>query len=609
MIEKVRAYRKRRIEISEKIWFRILNTLFSLLLACLTVLSMLTVICTRIPFRYEVNDDAVFAQILSGAYTGRPDAHAIFIKYPLSWIISLLYKRNPSIELGQIQLSDVNWYLASLLVLYGFAMIAVLFRLLLHFRCNRLLICFVYALAFIMLWMPCFSTLTYSTASAFLGCMALLYLALESKDEAWRPWNLMVFAILLTASYCLRVKCFYMILPFLLVELLIKYHLDFFRSWKPWFFTAFLVLLAVGIYSINYQAYHSEAWREYNDYNYARAMLQDYEGYPDYGEHADFYASLDISSEELEAVRQDRYCLLDDFSIDWFTEINQYVQEEKGLQTWFARIRNAGDQVVDYVINSNQAGQRLKFYSFYFWMILLALLPITMILRWKSGFRQHLLYLLEAVIYLVLLVAEWFYLAIMGRYPARVEESMRWMMFIAAFVLICHLLESYKEVSLCRLPAILQLVIIVCLSMSLLPQIQEEIYDRQQIQESYSRDYNELLTYIGEHEDSYYILDAATCSAPALPSDKYSTTNWCLSGNWAAFSPLYEEKLQNAGTDTLSSAYLMRENVYLITREQGEIASLLGKDVDQVTYEIVDEYHTTDQQVYEIIKITGVYDG
>ena len=38
-----------------------------------------------------INDDWGMYSILSGAYTGTPDAHVMFFLYPLSWLLSKLY--------------------------------------------------------------------------------------------------------------------------------------------------------------------------------------------------------------------------------------------------------------------------------------------------------------------------------------------------------------------------------------------------------------------------------------------------------------------------------------------------------------------------------------
>ena len=38
-----------------------------------------------------INDDWGMYSILSGAYTGTPDAHVMFFLYPLSWLLAKLY--------------------------------------------------------------------------------------------------------------------------------------------------------------------------------------------------------------------------------------------------------------------------------------------------------------------------------------------------------------------------------------------------------------------------------------------------------------------------------------------------------------------------------------
>ena len=48
-------------------------------------------------FYYDLNDDILIKDILSGAYTGTPEAHNIQMLYPLAWIFKMLYGINPSI--------------------------------------------------------------------------------------------------------------------------------------------------------------------------------------------------------------------------------------------------------------------------------------------------------------------------------------------------------------------------------------------------------------------------------------------------------------------------------------------------------------------------------
>ena len=57
-----------------------LTLMLNLALACITVLPLIRRICTEIHFTFEANDDSVVQQILDGSFTGRPEAHAIFVK-------------------------------------------------------------------------------------------------------------------------------------------------------------------------------------------------------------------------------------------------------------------------------------------------------------------------------------------------------------------------------------------------------------------------------------------------------------------------------------------------------------------------------------------------
>ena len=61
---------------------KVINFVINMILAIGTVLPFMMKMCNKVAFTYEVNDDTAIVQILDGSYTGTPDGHAIFIKYP-----------------------------------------------------------------------------------------------------------------------------------------------------------------------------------------------------------------------------------------------------------------------------------------------------------------------------------------------------------------------------------------------------------------------------------------------------------------------------------------------------------------------------------------------
>lgn len=57
----------------------------------------------HLPWRFQVNDDAMMMWLVSGAYTGQPESNAVFIHPVLSWIFAKLYTYFP----------NVRWYQAT----------------------------------------------------------------------------------------------------------------------------------------------------------------------------------------------------------------------------------------------------------------------------------------------------------------------------------------------------------------------------------------------------------------------------------------------------------------------------------------------------------------
>ena len=339
---------------------KVINFVINMILAIGTVLPFMMKMCNKVAFTYEVNDDAAIVQILDGSYTGTPDGHAIFIKYPLSWIIAKLYELNPKLPFTVPADNGTNWYVTAIVLLEVFALAAVLFRILNYFRCNRILICFFYTLAFVYVWMPCFFHLTFSTVAAFLGCMSLLFTGFSKKEELWRPWNLLCLGILGISAYCMRKQCFYMVIPFLLLEIWYKYRMDFFRSVKPWFVLGACGVLGASILFLNTQMYGSMGWKNYFIYNHARAYMQDYAGMPDYEENEDFYQSIGVSENAQKVFKSYSYCLYDDFSTETIEKIYNYQKTQEPQLSLEQKAENAKEKAKQILKESMQGAMKLS---------------------------------------------------------------------------------------------------------------------------------------------------------------------------------------------------------------------------------------------------------
>lgn len=644
----------------QTVWYKIYNLFLNLILALAAVLPLLSMICRTVPFSYEVNDDATIAQILDGSYTGTPDAHSIFVRYPLSWVIKALYEKNPVLHLGGEIFQNVNWYVAVIVFLEVFALIAVLFRFLNYFTYNRILLCILYDVGFVMVWLPCFSNLTFSTAAAFMGCMGILFLGFCRKEEAWRPWNLLILGTMLVSAWCLRRQCFLMVLPFLCIELFFKYHIHFFRSVKPWFVGSFLVVVLAGVSLCNSQMYASRDWKDYLQYNQDRAYLQDYVGFPKYNKkHKAFYDAAGISENGRDAMAKYTYCLVDGFQPDWVEHTWIYVKEQEKALPLPERMKKAIPKAKKYLLESENANEQLKETSLYLFFVLLPVAGLTgiyLILKlllepdhqkktgqikrssvesesiqnmeeaavakvsnrknwWKAiltyfkGIGEYLWAVLSIGLMSGLLWLEWIYLAMNGRFPQRVEEAIRLLTVCVGVLCVCRLLHFWRRNRMTHIPVLLQVVVLVLfLQTAIIPEQIAQVQGKQQYYLQYASEKAEILSYCGEHKDSYFILDTRSFTKMSRPTDDLHQGNWFMSGSWTAYSPLYAKKLADAGTASLGSEFLLRENVFVITKGKKDMSVLLGlPEGKEASSIIVDEIMSSSNNFYMVYKITGIH--
>lgn len=97
-------------------------------------------------------------------------------------------------------------------------------------------------------------------------------------------------------------------------------------------------------------------------------------------------------------------------------------------------------------MKKKQTGEFLKFSGFYVWFLIVPLTAVTLLFKWKNGFLRWVSTFLYGGTCAFLIYIEWIYLAMNGRFPQRVEESIRLLMLSVGFMIVCHFaffLERY----------------------------------------------------------------------------------------------------------------------------------------------------------------------
>ena len=230
-----------------------------------------------------LNDDLQLRDILSGKLGGSPDLHAVYMRAPLSFLLSLLYRILPS----------VPWFGAFLCLCmagcFYFLFCGAAFRFPLQARSKEeegkaalfpalsgvLLLC---ALCLLFL-LPVLIMPHYTLVAACCGATGL-WLLLRKKEDESRSLDIPAFVLLILCDQ-IRSQVFLMLLPFAAAVVLLRLCFDGAEKEEKRLFLKKLVVSAVlwlVLLCVHKCAYLSYPWAEYLRLNDARTKLYDYSG-------------------------------------------------------------------------------------------------------------------------------------------------------------------------------------------------------------------------------------------------------------------------------------------------------------------------------------------
>ena len=180
------------------------------------VLAVFTLLLVAFPaivfdFYYDLNDDTLIKDIVSGAYTGTPSGYSVQLLYPLSWLLALLYKAVP----------NAAWYGLFLCVCQFGAAFLIAVRLTALFQSTKGRIMALLAEFFLLfgLFLRELVIVQYSvTAGMCMMCAVFLFITSDNKKgRNVIPLLLVVLAFMIRTEVCL------MLMPFVLMAGLFKW--------------------------------------------------------------------------------------------------------------------------------------------------------------------------------------------------------------------------------------------------------------------------------------------------------------------------------------------------------------------------------------------------
>lgn len=504
---------------------------------------------------YYNNDDFYINQLVSGVYTGTPEAHLIHIGYLTGLFLSTLYRL----------FSQVPWY-GIYIVGCGLGTIILVFFSFIKYAekvWQKLLLCVTCLFLICGFLLQHILQFQYTTVTAMVcgGAIVLFYKVGEKGSiREYLRCQIPSF-ILFCMAFELRNKACIMLLPILGFLGIVRFlqNKKMFRQLVS--YAGVLLCLMAVLFVVEKAAYSKEEWKDFKRYNTTRENVVDYQGYPDYEKNREIYEEFGITRASYDAIVENYMMLLDknidadfmekmaDISPEYETSLSQMIRE------FFVMHTNAQ---YDWPMN------RMVFLM-YGMVILMAI----MTKKFKALADVGALVLGRMVI--------WAYLLYIGRPISRVTQGVYIVeMFVLGAVFCYNRLWQHKEN---QKKLLLGIFIAAEITGTILVSYRwgdATLSDVIKINENTEKDfqeYEEIREYLSKQPDNLYLLDVwsfAICYGNALRETPKWSANCVMLGGWCSNGPWTEKVGENYGISDFESAAIEQDNIYFVVSNDGD---------------------------------------
>lgn len=528
-----------------------------LLLPCIFALAAALLLGRIFPYYYDLNDDALMAQILAGSYTGEPELRNIQSYFPLTAALGGLYRANRA----------VDWYGLFLLSCQFGCLALVLGRIMACWKDVRAAVLAALAAAGLLLYHMVF--LQYSVTVGMMGAAAAFWLLTLQPGETKRAWRkeLLPPVLLIALGYLLRSEMMLFVGPFAALAFLIRAaQLKMEKGKKLRLMCAVLVLVLLSLFAGeagNRLGYRSDEWRTFYRFFDARTQLYDFQRIPEYEGNEEFYQSIGLGASEAELIRNYNFGLDADIDAEKLEAIAAYAKEKAaGEKSTGTRWREA---LWDYRASQTTRAEepyRMISLVLYASAVLLSGAEILRYFCGRSGSfrekgkkekercRESAVRLSGVLALYVLRSALLLYLYYHHRPVVRLTHSI----FLAEAVILLWLIG--EEVQDRRKEAAGTYVLLTVLFLAAAAWQVRSAAGEQEARLSKNAPYEAFLSYCKEHPENVYFTDVYSTVdfSDRLFEVGDEPSNYTLMGGWAARSPLEAEKLRNLGLFTKSDS-------------------------------------------------------
>lgn len=572
-------------------------------------------------FYYDLNDDILIKDIVSGIYTGRPEAHNNQMLYPISLLFAVLYGTTDKV--AWFGLAEIACFVLSFVIILKSALSF------LKTTWQKVLLTAIFTIAFATIYIWELVMLQYTVVAGMLctAATALVYChETNSVKEPVRDYikSMIPAILLLFVAFNFRSEMFLLMCPFMGAAGVARWAREPGKSEdykgvfdinnvKKYFSIIGVIAVVIALTGImDSLAYSSNEWKEFRRFFDARTDVYDFTGIPDYEANREFYENNGITAEQYKLLINYNFALDDKIDAEMLENIAQYAKSgnaknpdgtaylrtSKSLKTTLGEyIRNVKNIEIkkDYDSSTPFADETGQYAPF---GIIVMLLYVAVFVAAFYGKKLQ-LYVTLATLLLFRSIS-WLFVFNKGRIVPRITHPMY---FIEIVILLLMLLNELREAVVtvrekgrtgssgpevtitfcCITAALLMLVSFGCLGTKW-----SEVKTKSRLRDEVNEQAFSLNNYVSKSASFYYI-------------DVYSTVEWTervfdspvskknqeLAGGWMAFSPLNRQK-ENETTSTVNViSFVTRENEDELNWLKNWFAT--AKGTSDISFDKIDE--------------------
>lgn len=532
-------------------------------------------------FYYDLNDDTMMHDIMSGVYSGTPDGHNMQTLYPLGALIALCYRL----------CRGVPWYgLFLCLCQFGcFYLIGVRLCELFGSVHRRFLLLSGLSLCMWGICLPHLISIQYTITCAMLSAAAVFLFLTTPDGLGTRQFVVknIPSVILVVAAYQLRSEMLLLTFPLICLAGLNRLvgEKKIFLKENLGKYGGVLGMILVGMllsFVADEVAYGSAQWKDFRDFFDARTTVYDF--YPELitdENYSEALTELGVAPYQQTLLNNYNFGLDDAIDTELLTRLADYAVHTIGASKDWGEIFREKFSFYRYrTFHSGDAPYNV--------MVLWAYAAVFL-----AGFRearrsgmvqdvngQGVLLRYGFVWQLILLIAVrsglWMFILMRGRDPVRITHSL----YLAEFALLTGILVRRLQTGrgdtvsavrgstvtgsgVARGMTVLAGLILAGALTGNLTAVRED----QAWREWVNTDRNEIDAYCRGHEENFYFEDVystVSFSRRLFDGSDNGYANYDIMGGWMCKSPLYYEKLQRSGIEDAGEALHEGENAYLI---------------------------------------------